>query len=88
MFFFNADFDDTSHTDENDAERRSGSGMGSSEFATVGRLKRQQSPNSDSESEEDDLRSLEDFPVETNYVIQQEEEFGSVILPLCTVVTI
>ena len=56
--------------------------MGSSEFATVGRLKRQQSPNSDSESEEDDLRSLEDFPVETNYVIQQEEEFGSVILPL------
>jgi hypothetical protein len=60
--------------------------MGSLEFATVGsssRLKRQQSPNSDSESEEDDLCSLEDFAVETNYVIQQEEEFGSVYISFC-----
>lgn len=78
------DFDDTSHTDENDiteAERRSGSGLDVADFATVGpRLPRtrRDSHHSDSESEEDELRSLDDFPVETPYVVQQEEEFGSV----------
>ncbi|XP_046452707.1 oxysterol-binding protein-related protein 8-like isoform X1 [Daphnia pulex] len=81
--FKDQDFDDTSHTDENDiteAERRSGSGLDVADFATVGpRLPRirRDSHHSDSESEEDELRSLDDFPVETPYVVQQEEEFGS-----------
>lgn len=80
----NADFDDTSHTDENDlqeAERRSGSGLDVADFAMVGQRKRRQdSHNSDTDSDADDLRSLDDFPVETNYVVQQEEEFGSVVI--------
>ncbi len=86
LFFYNfvTDFDDTSHTDENDmmeAERQSSSGLDAADFATVGSRhsrKRRDSHHSDSESEEDELRSLDDFPVETTYVIQQEEEFGSV----------
>ena len=78
------DFDDTSHTDENDvteAERRSGSGLDAADFTNVGSRhsrKRHESRQSDSESDEDELRSLDDFPVETSYVMQQEEEFGSV----------
>lgn len=76
------DFDDTSHTDENDiveAERRSGFGMDGPDFAMVGRRKRRQdSHHSDTDSDADELRSLDDFPVETNYVMQHEEEFGSV----------
>nr|CAH0112707.1 unnamed protein product [Daphnia galeata] len=81
--FKDQDFDDTSHTDENDvteAERQSGSRLDVADFATVGpRLPRTRhdSRHTDSESEEDELRSLDDFPVETLYVVQQEEEFGS-----------
>lgn len=71
-----------------EAERRSVSGMEPPDFATVGSRharKRHDSPHhSDSESEEDELRSLDDFPVETTYVIQQEEEFGSVLDHLST----
>ena len=84
IFFLDTDFDDTSHTDENDvteAERQSGSRLDVADFATVGpRLPRTRhdSHHTDSESEEDELRSLDDFPVETLYVVQQEEEFGSV----------
>lgn len=66
-----------------EAERRSVSGMEPPDFATVGSRharKRHESHHSDSESEEDELRSLDDFPVETTYVIQQEEEFGSVLI--------
>lgn len=64
-----------------EAERQSSSGLDAADFATVGSRhsrKRRDSHHSDSESEEDELRSLDDFPVETTYVIQQEEEFGSV----------
>ncbi|XP_059351231.1 oxysterol-binding protein-related protein 8-like [Daphnia carinata] len=81
--FKDQDFDDTSHTDENDmmeAERRSGSVVDVADFATMGpRLPRTRhdSHHSDSESEEDELRSLDESPIETTYVIQQEEEFGS-----------
>ncbi|KZS07155.1 Oxysterol-binding protein [Daphnia magna] len=81
--FKDQDFDDTSHTDENDvteAERRSGSVVDVADFATMGpRLPRTRhdSHHSDSESEEDELRSLDESPIETTYVVQQEEEFGS-----------
>lgn len=86
-FFPPLDFDDTSHTDENDvteAERRSGSVVDVADFATMGpRLPRTRhdSHHSDSESEEDELRSLDESPIETTYVVQQEEEFGSVLRP-------
>lgn len=71
-----ADCDDTSHTDENDpadAERHSG------DFEPARRRNLRESHNSDSDSDEDDLRSIDDVPVETNYVVQHEEEFGCVI---------
>ena len=72
-----------------EAERQSGSGLDAADFATVGSRhsrKRRDSHHSDSESDEDELRSLDDFPVETSYVIQQEEEFGSVFLSAPSVV--
>ena len=80
--------DDTSHTDENDLlDGSRGSGCGG-DFAMVGiRRKRTEELDMHSDgtdnSDGDELRSLEeddfpDFPVETTYVVQQEEEFGSV----------
>lgn len=64
---FVADCDDTSHTDENDPlDARSAD------------YRRRESHNSDSDSDEDELRSIDEIPVETNYVVQQEEEFGCV----------
>ena len=73
-----ADLDDASHTDENEAmeaERQSGSALDVSEY----RRKRRLGTETDSEEDdEEELRSLDEFPVETTYVEQQEEEFGSV----------
>jgi len=73
-----ADLDDASHTDENEAmeaERQSGSALDVSEY----RRKRRLGTETDSEEDdEEELRSLDEFPVETTYVEQQEEEFGSI----------
>ena len=83
FFSFVSDLDDTSHTDENEGtepERRSGSGLDSADFPNGSelQLRKRRLGTSETDSEEDDLRSLDEFLVETNYVMQQEEEFGSV----------
>ena len=80
---FVADLDDASHTDENEGtepERQSGSGLDLNEFpASVSRhVRKRRLGLSETDSEEDELRSLDECPVETHYVMQQEEEFGSV----------
>jgi len=81
--FKDHDLDDASHTDENEGtepERQSGSGLDLNEFpASVSRhVRKRRLGLSETDSEEDELRSLDECPVETHYVMQQEEEFGSI----------